>query len=46
MPRSLRRITGIGMSLVNASPLKMALSKIAAGGTLNKASLMQGKLPR
>ena len=46
MPRGLRRITGIGMSLVNASPLKMALSKIAAGGTLNKASLMQGKLPR
>ena len=46
MPRSLRRITGIGMSLVNASPLKMALSKIATGGTLNKASLMQGKLPR
>lgn len=46
MPRGLRRITGIGMSLVNASPLKMALSKIASGGTLNKASLMQGKLPR
>jgi ubiquinone biosynthesis UbiH/UbiF/VisC/COQ6 family hydroxylase len=46
MPPSLRRVAGIGMSLVNASPLKMALSRIAAGGKLNKASLMQGKLPR
>ena len=46
MPPNLRRVAGIGMSLVNASPLKMALSRIAAGGKLNKASLMQGKLPR
>ena len=46
MPRSVRRLSGIGMSLVNASPLKMALSRIAAGGKLNKASLMQGRLPR
>lgn len=45
MPRSVRRLSGIGMSLVNASPLKQALSQIAAGGKLNKASLMQGKLP-
>lgn len=45
MPASLRQIAGIGMSLINATPLKMALSKIAAGGTLNKASLMRGKLP-
>lgn len=44
-PAAISSLMGMGMGLVNASPFKSIFAKMAQGGTLAKASLLDGKLP-
>ncbi len=44
-PRKVAKLTGVGMSLVNASPLKGIFQSIASGGVLSRANLLNGQLP-
>lgn len=42
---AIAKIAGVGMSLVNISPLKSIFQKCAAGGHLARANLLKGRLP-
>ena len=45
MPGGLHKIAGLGMSLLQRSPVKSVFADIARGGALTKASLFDGTLP-
>ena len=42
---TIAKIAGVGMGLVNHSPMKTLLKKTAMGGQLTQATLLQGQLP-
>ena len=42
---TIAKIAGVGMGLVNHSPMKTLLKKSAMGGQLTQATLLQGQLP-
>jgi len=44
-PNKIAKLAGIGMSMVNASPLKNLFQSIASGGVLSRANLLEGRLP-
>ena len=43
--KAVNSLLGLGMGVLNATPLKSIFSKLAQGGTLARASLLDGKLP-
>ena len=42
---AIAKVTGVGMGLVNASPVKSFFQKSAMGGHLARANLLEGRLP-
>ena len=42
---TMAKIAGVGMSLVNHSPLKTLFQRSAMGGQLTRANLLEGRLP-
>jgi 2-octaprenyl-6-methoxyphenol hydroxylase len=42
---AIAKVTGAGMGLVNASPVKSFFQKSAMGGHLARANLLEGRLP-
>ena len=44
-PNPLAKLTGMGMTLINASPAKNLFQSIARGGVLARANLLDGRLP-
>ena len=42
---TMAKIAGVGMGLVNHSPLKLLFQRSAMGGQLTRANLLQGRLP-
>jgi len=42
---AIAKVTGAGMGLVNASPVKSFFQKSAMGGHLARANLLEGHLP-
>jgi 2-polyprenyl-6-methoxyphenol hydroxylase-like FAD-dependent oxidoreductase len=44
-PKNISMLAGLGMRLVNASPLNNMIQSIARGGVLSKANLLDGRLP-
>ena len=42
---TIAKVAGVGMGLINHSPLKTLLKKTAMGGLLARASLLEGHLP-
>ena len=46
MPRGLRRLAGLGFSVLDRLPAKSLFSDVARGGRLADAELLNGRLPR
>ena len=44
-PNPIAKLTGMGMTLINASPAKNLFQLIARGGVLARANLLDGRLP-
>jgi len=44
-PNGLAKFAGMGMSLINASPVKNLFQSVARGGVLARANLLEGRLP-
>lgn len=44
-PAGIRRLAGLGFTMLDRLPVKSVFSDIAAGGQLAEAALLEGRLP-